>query len=88
MAKVDTKQLNVEVQFNLYMEMVGLKDRLPKTSPQYREMKRTFFGATGMLLVLFRDVLAELDENRAVLHLEDMNIQCEQFWKEQLKNYS
>lgn len=84
MSKPDTHSLNIEDQFNLYMKMVGL-EKLSKATPQYIELKRAYYGACGQMLVLFRDVIPEIEpEESAVMAMEGLMNQVETYWKGQL----
>ena len=87
MSKPDLTLLDLEVQYQKYLDMVSLKES-EMGSIQKRETKRAFFGGCIHLLVLFRDTVGEIeDEDRAILHLEDLMQQAEQYWKEEIKNH-
>jgi hypothetical protein len=47
---------------------------------QKQETKRAFFGACGQMLVLLREDVAELDDEKAIGTLEDMFSQVNSFW--------
>lgn len=79
-----SKNLEIDYQYELYLKRIQLnKDTM---HPQQRiETKRAFYGGFSQLLVLMRDDIANIeDEDRAVLILEDLNTQCEQFWRSQI----
>jgi hypothetical protein len=44
------------------------------------ETKRAFYGACGQILVLLREDIADLDEDKAIHTLEDMFSQVNSFW--------
>ena len=57
----DDKVFNIDHQWSLYLERVGLKGK--KINPNaYREMKQAFFGAFGQSILLLRDEVAALPE--------------------------
>lgn len=65
------KKFNLNHQYQLYLERVGLKES--NMSPvQAKETKQAFFGAMGQMLVLQRDELAALSDDDAVDTLQDM----------------
>lgn len=51
---------------------------------QYNEMKKAFYGASGQILLLLRDEIAELSDDDAYEKLEDMAHEIDIFWKSQL----
>ena len=82
MPEKDTNLFNIDHQWNLYLERVGLKGQRIGIE-QYRELKRAFFGATGQLLMLMKNELAELDESAAVKTLESMINEVGDYWLKQ-----
>lgn len=75
------EQLNIQLQFKLYLARLGIKD-LAKDSEQYKQLEMSFFAGCSQLLFLFENVIADIeDEDRAMLHMEDLLLQCDQFWK-------
>jgi hypothetical protein len=75
------EQFNINYQWKLYLERVGLKEG-DLTPVQRIEMKRTFFGAAGQIMLLFDD-LTDLNHDKAENTLMAMIKEIEQFWKEQ-----
>lgn len=77
-------EFDIEYQFRSYLEKVGLSIH---TMPTYQktEMCRAFYGAWGMLLVVLRDNLTEMEENEALDALQVMQEQVEHFWTNQAK---
>lgn len=78
------QNLEIEHQYELYLKRMKLD--ISKMHPQQRtETKRAFMGGFTQMLVLLRtDVAGIEDEDRAVLTLEDLNTQLEQFWNSQI----
>lgn len=72
-------EFNLEHQFLLYLQRVGLSDTLMSVA-QMRETKRAFMGACGQMLVVLRDDLGELDEEQGVETLQNMLEQVSNFW--------
>ena len=73
------KQFNLEKQYELYLQRVGLKEsQMPKT--QKVEMKRVFIGACGQMLIMLRDDLTQLSEEESIIQLESMINQVANFF--------
>lgn len=81
MAELREESLELEDQYQLYLKRVGLSEK--NMHPVQRtETKRAFMGACGQILVLFRDVLGAIeDEDKAVLHMEDLFNQVQIYWR-------
>ena len=62
---------NLDKQWELYLKRVGLKGKRIPVS-QYNEMKQTFFGACGQILMLITHELAELPDDQALKQLDSM----------------
>lgn len=78
------EKFELDHQYKLYLERSGLKEE-SMHPVQKIETKRAFIGACGQMLILLRDDLGAMeDEDKAILTMQDMITQCEQFWKEQL----
>jgi len=76
------KELEIEHQYQLYLQRVDLDERrMPEV--QKVETKRAFYAGFAQMLLLARDTISELDEDRAVLTLEDLLVQIDIFWQEQ-----
>lgn len=65
------KQFDLEHQYQLYLQRVGLSESR-MGDIQRQEMKRTFIGACGQMLVLLRDELSKLDEDKAIEKMQAM----------------
>lgn len=81
----EKNKFQIEEQWRLYLERVGLPsdDKLPQD--QRREMKRTFFGAIGQMLVFFRDDLTQYDEESGAAVMDNMLKQVHEFFKEEVR---
>jgi len=65
------KQFDLEAQYQQYLRRVGLVES--KMAPlQQKQLRQTFFGAAGSLLMLLKNDITPLPEDQAVLALEDM----------------
>lgn len=73
------EQFNLETQYQLYLERVGIKESQMHCT-QKVETKRAFMGACGQMLILLRDDLAALEEDKAVQQLQNMLNQVQSFW--------
>lgn len=71
---------SVENQFQLYCQRVKLK-RANVTDTQWLETKRAFFGAVGQFLLMFRDEIAELEEDDAVEVMQKLLVETGDWWK-------
>jgi hypothetical protein len=83
--------MSIKSKFNLhklwlnFLKIGGVKEsELPPIQKQ--EMKRTFFGACGLLLDLLRQELSKLDEQEGAETLENMRNQILDFWENEEKN--
>lgn len=73
------EKFNLENQYQQYLKRCGIDEN--KMHPvQKQETKRAFFGACGQMLVLLREDVAELDDEKAIGTLEDMLNQVNSFW--------
>lgn len=66
-----SKLLNPEVEFDKYMDIVGL-GHLGKDELQYREMKRSFLSGMMCMFGKVTFELPELEEEEANQELQDM----------------
>lgn len=73
------EKFNLEKQYQLYLERIGLKES--QMHPvQKTETKRAFMGGCGQLLILLRDDVGDLEEEEAVEQIESMINQVQSFW--------
>lgn len=75
-------EFDIAYQFRLYLERCGLNiHQMPPY--QLRETRRAFYGAWGMLLVVLRDNLTQMEEGESLDALQSMQEQVEHFWTAQ-----
>lgn len=74
------QKFNLEHQYQLFLERMALSE--DNMHPQQKvQLKQTFYGACGQMLVLFRDDIGSIkDEQEAVNTLKDMFNQVGQFF--------
>ena len=73
---------NLEEQWKFYLQ-ISKQDEAKMHPYQLQETKRSFYAGIGQILVLFRDTMADLDENAAINCLESMFTQVKDFWLKQ-----
>ncbi len=78
------EKFNIEHQFMLYLERVGL-NILTMDPIQLQETRRAFYGAAGQILLLVRDDITELSEKVGRLALHSMITQVAAFWENEVK---
>ncbi len=78
------EKFNIEHQFMLYLERVGL-NALTMDPIQLQETRRAFYGAAGQMLLLVRDDITELSDIVAGLALHSMLTQVVVFWENEVK---
>ena len=79
------KTFNLEHQYQLYLKRVGLNE--DKMNPiQRKQLKETFIGACGQILIMFRGDIPVLKENIAVEYMQDMIDQVSKFFMKSLVN--
>jgi len=77
------KQFDLESQYQQYLKRVGLVEN--KMAPlQKKQLRQTFFGACGALLMLLKNDITPLPEDQAVLALEDMINQVANYFGKQV----
>lgn len=64
-------KFNLEHQYQFFLNKIGLKEK-DMHPVQKVQLKETFFGACGVLLILFRDEITKLEEDDAVSVMQDM----------------
>lgn len=75
-------------EFQDYLKISDLQ-KLNISSVQYRETKRTFFGAFGKALIVLRDKIAAIeDEDKAAEALQKLFDEIENFWKREGSEFS
>lgn len=65
------KKFNLEYQYQLFLERMSLsEDKMH--SIQKRQLRSTFLGACGQMLILLRDDLSKYKDDKAVDIMQDM----------------
>lgn len=74
-------KFNLEAQYKLFLQRMGLNEQ--NMHPEQKiQLKQTFFGACGTILLLFRDDISELDEDKGVEAMQSMLQQVEYFFEQ------
>lgn len=77
---------SVEKMFQEYLKKVGHDAN--KLSPvQYRELRRAFFGATGMFLNLQIEEVVNLPDEEGFKILDSLYNETKAFWENEVKNH-
>lgn len=64
-------QFSLEHQYQIYLKRIGLSE--DKMHPeQKKQLRQTFMGACGQLLLLMRDEVSSFDEEKAVEIMQGM----------------
>lgn len=66
-----SKLLNLELEYNNFLDAVGLSD-LEKDSVQYKQLKKTFFSGMMCMFGKLAFELPEMEEEEANQELQDM----------------
>lgn len=81
-----TSPFNVEHQYQLFLERIKLNEA--EMHPMQRiQLKQAFFGAWGQLLLCMRDDVAALPDMKAIMVMDDMIKQVEQYWTAEVERY-
>lgn len=79
------KELDLEVQYKTYLQKMQL-DETKMHPVQKLETKNAFMAGCGQTLVLMLEVIGAMkDEDRAVLHLEDLLNQANFYFEDLLR---
>jgi len=74
---------DLENQYQLYLKRVGLVES--KMAPlQKKQLRQTFMGAYGQLLMLLRDDITKMEDNVAVLTIQNMFNQVANYFAKQV----
>lgn len=79
-------QINIEVQYQAYLQRVGLTEEMMKPI-QKQETRRAFFAGFVQALVLMRDDIGALPEMVAVSLLEKLLNEGLQFWEKEAREH-
>jgi len=76
-------KFNLENQYQLYLKRVGLNEKqMPPL--QKKQLKQSFMGACGQMLLLLRDDVGALEEDAAILTMENMIKQVGNYFAKQV----
>lgn len=65
------QEFNLEHQYQRYLQRMALSEST--MHPQQKiQLRQTFFGASGQMLILLRDELSKLEEEKAMETLQDL----------------
>lgn len=65
------EQFNLEHQYQLYLKRMDLHE--DKMHPQQKkQLRETFMGASGQLIILLRDEVSKLPEDEGMETMQDM----------------
>lgn len=77
--KYKMQEFNLEHQYQLYLQRMALSESTMHQQ-QKIQLRQTFFGASGQMLILLRDELSKLDEEKAMETLQDLINQVGNFF--------
>ena len=73
------QEFNLEHQYQLYMQRMALSEST--MHPQQKiQLRQTFYGASGQMLILLRDDLSKLEEDKAMETMQDLINQVANFF--------
>lgn len=73
------QEFNLENQYQLYLQRMSLSEST--MHPQQKiQLRQTFFGASGQMLILLRDELSKIEEEKAMETLQDLINQVGNFF--------
>ncbi len=73
------QEFNLEHQYQLYLQRMALSEST--MHPQQKiQLRQTFFGVGGQMLILLRDELSKLEEEKAMETLQDLINQVGNFF--------
>jgi phosphopantetheine adenylyltransferase len=73
------QEFNLEHQYQLYLQRMALSEST--MHPQQKiQLRQTFFGASGQILILLSDELSKLEEEKAIETLQDLINQVGNFF--------
>lgn len=65
------KEFDLEHQYQLYLERVALSEATMHPE-QRKQLRQTFMGACGQMLIMLRDDVGKLEEDEAIKVMENM----------------
>jgi hypothetical protein len=77
--------MNLEEHYQDYLKRMNLKEE--RMHPQQKiQLRQTFMGACGVMLVYFLEEISKLDEEEAVAEMANIRDQVKQFFIDQLNS--
>lgn len=77
-------QFNLEHQYQLYLQRMALSENA--MHPQQKvQLRQTFFGATGQMLILLKDEVSKLEDKEATGIMQDLLNQVVDFFSDEAK---
>lgn len=76
------KTFDLEHQYRLYLERMNLRET-DMHPVQRLQLKQTFYGSAGQVLLMLRDDVGKLPDDQAVNVLEDLISQVFNYFKSQ-----
>ena len=73
------KNFSIEEQYKFYLEKIGLKEE-EMGKEQKTQLRETFYAAFGQALIILRDGIGELDDDKAVETMQDLLNQVTKFF--------
>jgi len=73
------QEFNLEHQYQLYLQRMALSESTMHPQQEI-QLRQTFFGASGQMLILLRDELSKLEEEKAMETLQDLINQVGNFF--------
>lgn len=64
-------EFNIEHQYQLYLKRMSISERNMHPE-QKKQLRETFFGACGQMIILLRDELSALKESEAIEQMQNM----------------
>lgn len=73
---------NLEYHYGMFLKRMNLHEGNMHPE-QKKQLKQTFYGASGQMLLLLRDEISKLEEDEAMAAFEDMMNQVQNFFLSQ-----
>ena len=73
---------NLEYHYGLFLKRINLREENMHPE-QKKQLKETFYGASGQMLLILRDEISKLEEDEAIAAFEDMMNQVQNFFLSQ-----
>ena len=77
--------MNLEEHYQAYLKRMNLKEE--RMHPMQKiQLRQTFMGACGIMLVYFLEEISKLEEDEAVAEMVNLQNQVKQFFIDQLNS--